>query len=188
MKQLIYMIIISLTILAAHNSSLAALLDRGNGMIYDEEINITWLQNANLADRTMTWHEAVNWADTLVYNDYDDWRLPALCTADTCNNDEMLHMFSINEIHSAATGPFINIKPWLYWSGTAEDTNPDAAWRFNFKSGTSGTSSTELSRYAWAVRNGDTITPVAPEPLSTTLFLTGSLVMGTIGYRRHRVK
>ena len=60
----------------------AELIDRGNGMIYDTVLDITWLQDANYAltsgyddDGKMTWYEAVEWADRLVYAGFDDWRL-----------------------------------------------------------------------------------------------------------------
>lgn len=60
----------------------AALYDRGNGMIYDDVLNITWLQDANYArtsgyddDGAMGWNEANTWASQLVYGGYDDWRL-----------------------------------------------------------------------------------------------------------------
>ncbi len=61
----------------------AALYDRGNGMIYDSTLNITWLQDANYvftsgysATGQLNWGQAKAWADNLVYGGYDDWRLP----------------------------------------------------------------------------------------------------------------
>lgn len=67
---------------AAH----AALYDRGNGMIYDSTLNITWLQDANYANTSgytdnvsanglMTYYQATAWASTLVYGGYSGWRL-----------------------------------------------------------------------------------------------------------------
>lgn len=79
----------------------AGLIDRGNGLIYDTVLDITWLQDANwaatssyattnevdngpgatdniLADGRMGWDAAVAWADQLVYQGYDNWRLPTL--------------------------------------------------------------------------------------------------------------
>ncbi len=70
----------------------AALIDRGNGLIYDSELNITWLQNANLS-RTNTfgvagisapsgqmgWETAMQWIATMNaanYLGYSNWRLP----------------------------------------------------------------------------------------------------------------
>lgn len=71
---------IALSSLHAH----AALYDRGNGMIYDSTLDITWLQDANYAqtsgydtDGYMNWQQAVTWADTLVYGGFSDWRLPS---------------------------------------------------------------------------------------------------------------
>lgn len=70
---------------AAH----AALHDRGGGLIYDDVLNVTWLQDANYAktsgyddDGLMTWDQAVTWAASLTYYDsvrkvtHTDWRLP----------------------------------------------------------------------------------------------------------------
>lgn len=73
----------------ASGGAQAALIDRGGGLIYDNVLNITWLQDANYArtsgyatDGRMTWSEATTWAANLTYVDtvrnvtYDDWRLP----------------------------------------------------------------------------------------------------------------
>lgn len=67
----------------------AALIDRGGGFIYDTDLNVTWLKDANYAktsaydaDGKMTWADATTWAANLVYHDsvrnvdYSDWRLP----------------------------------------------------------------------------------------------------------------
>lgn len=69
----------------------AALYDRGNGMVYDSDQNLTWLLDANYAatqyaatngaqgdaDGMMTWSQATAWVEGLEYGGYDDWRLPA---------------------------------------------------------------------------------------------------------------
>jgi hypothetical protein len=67
----------------------ARLIDRGGGLIYDDVLDITWLQDANYpqtngddADGVMFWEDARAWADGLEYYDsvrsvtWDDWRLP----------------------------------------------------------------------------------------------------------------
>ena len=63
----------------------AALIDRGGGMVYDDILDVTWLQDANYAqtsgydaDGRMSWYNALDWVDSLVYNGYDDWRLPTV--------------------------------------------------------------------------------------------------------------
>jgi hypothetical protein len=79
---------VALCLLGVGNAS-ATLIDRGGGLIYDTDLNITWLQDANYAktsaseyayfgDGRMTWSGAVAWADNLVYGGYSDWRLPAV--------------------------------------------------------------------------------------------------------------
>ena len=96
--------LIASTFLAAgltSGSAQAALVDRGGGLIYDTDLDVTWLQDANYAktsgydaDGLMTWEVAVTWAANLSYYDsvrnvtYTDWRLPT--TPDTgtpgCNS------------------------------------------------------------------------------------------------------
>lgn len=63
-------------------SASAALFDRGGGLLYDNVLNVTWLQDANFAktsgydaDGRMTWSAANTWAANLVYGGFDDWRL-----------------------------------------------------------------------------------------------------------------
>lgn len=93
----------------------AALIDRGGGLIYDTDLNITWLQDANYANTmgyddsvygfdtggALHWNEALIWADNLVYYDsvrnvyYDDWRLPTTpgMIWGVTNSGELGHMF-----------------------------------------------------------------------------------------------
>ena len=61
----------------------AALYDRRNGLIYDDVLDITWLQDANYAqtsgfdsDGIMTWDDAMQWASGLTVGGYTNWRLP----------------------------------------------------------------------------------------------------------------
>ncbi len=60
------------------NVAIAGLIDRGNGMIYDDAQNTTWLQNANLAGARMNWDTSVAWADNLDFGGFSDWRLPTI--------------------------------------------------------------------------------------------------------------
>lgn len=50
----------------------AALIDRGGGLLYDNVLNVTWLQDANYAqtsgydnDGRMNWNAAVTWTSSL---------------------------------------------------------------------------------------------------------------------------
>jgi PEP-CTERM motif-containing protein len=68
----------------------AALNDRGGGLLYDDVLNVTWLQDANYAktsgvnaDGRLNWGAANTWAANLSFHDsvrnvdYTDWRLAA---------------------------------------------------------------------------------------------------------------
>lgn len=87
--------------LALSGAAQATLIDRGGGMIYDDVLKITWLQDANYAktsgyhtDGRMTWDAAQTWAANLSYHDsvrdvtYDNWRLPTMIDTGTpgCND------------------------------------------------------------------------------------------------------
>lgn len=84
----------------------ATLVDRGGGLIYDTDLNVTWLADANYArtsgyadtlygsgsDGRMTWSQAEAWVAHLVYHDpvrnldLKGWRLPMTLQPDpTCS-------------------------------------------------------------------------------------------------------
>jgi Protein of unknown function (DUF1566) len=82
-------------VLAVPGLASAALIDRGNGLIYDTDLDITWMQDANYAqtsgydtDGAMSWSSAAAWADQLVYGGFSDWRLPTTIDIGLlgCNN------------------------------------------------------------------------------------------------------
>ena len=102
--------------LSVSGSAHATLFDRGGGLIYDDTLNITWLQDTTYGagsryddghanyDGAMTWENAMAWADNLTYFDsvrnttYTDWRLPRVwfapwaggnCYGYNCVNSEM---------------------------------------------------------------------------------------------------
>jgi len=61
-------------------SAQAALVDRGGGFIYDDILDITWTQDANI-NGGASWDYQIAWADSLSIYDsvrdvtWDDWRL-----------------------------------------------------------------------------------------------------------------
>lgn len=96
---------------ALSGAAQAALHDRGSGLIYDDVLNVTWLQDANYGagssydngisatDGAMGWENAVAWVANLSYYDsvrkvtYEDWRLP---TASPVNGVSFNYNFSFD--------------------------------------------------------------------------------------------
>ncbi len=185
----------------------ATLIDRGNGMIYDSNQNLTWLQDTNYAktsgygsDGLMNWDDAVAWSENLTFGGYDDWRLPQL----VINSTEFGFSFIISEIllgpastitagicfqpivpNSTIQGdacvpgnsPFTNIGSAPFWYGI-EDGN--ASW-----AGDVGGFLYPIALYpksesfqAWAVRDGDVA--VIPEPQSLMLIALGLACMAGV--------
>ena len=158
----------------------AELFDRGGGFIYDDHLDITWTQNANI-NSTQQWAKQVAWADSLSLFDavrnvtWDDWRLPTTMQPDSscsiqtdekdfgtgCTGSEMGHLFYVEGISSTNPGPFSNVVGGGYWSGT-EFAPDNRAWEFSFWTGSGFQRAvTPLGGlHGWAVRDGD----VAPAP------------------------
>ncbi|NOT84488.1 MAG: DUF1566 domain-containing protein [Methylococcaceae bacterium] len=94
-----------LLLLALSGVAEANLIDRGNGLIYDQDFNITWLADANYAktsgfdaDGVMDWQTANTWAANFTYGGYSDWRLPTTPDADSSvgynqTSSELGHLF-----------------------------------------------------------------------------------------------
>ncbi|MCC7257470.1 MAG: VPLPA-CTERM sorting domain-containing protein [Gammaproteobacteria bacterium] len=80
-----------------------------------------------------------------------------------------------------STGPFSNLQPYFYWSGTVYAPAPGSrAWYFHFGDGLQFHYFQSNAFFAWAVRSGD----IVPVPAAVWLF--GS-AMGVFGMVRRRV-
>lgn len=186
----------------------ATLIDRGDGLIYDDVLDITWLQDAGLGGE-MNWFDAVAWADSLVFGGFDDWRLPSTTQLDPtcsfqfdpggglplqgfgvdCIGSEMGHLHNVDGVSASNQVLFEDIQPGFYWSATEFEFDARNAWMFLFPlEGMGGLPSIQMgddkqiAHFAWAVRDGDVLA-AAPEP--STLFVLGTgLIAVTLGRRR----
>ncbi|MHC4406330.1 MAG: PEP-CTERM sorting domain-containing protein [Planctomycetota bacterium] len=188
--------------LALASPAHAALINRGGGMIYDDVLDITWLQDFNYAmtsghdaDGLMTWDAANAWATSLNIAGNEGWRLP------TGGVRPETAPTSANELGSiwlyfdgGAGGPYGltgDISPFLdlvdegelwWWSGTADPGDPSRHYRVDLGCGCWDTQPPGQEYYATAVRDGD-VAPV-PEPSAALMFGLGTLVVGSAIRRR----
>jgi len=164
-------------------ASQAALVDRGNGLVYDSDLNITWLKDANLAqtslydaDGRMSWTAANAWAEQLNFAGFSDWRLPGLtnsniCVGSQCSNSELAHLFygelggqaeaDLATQHNANYALFSNVQSSVYWLRDSLAIAPGYALGWGFVTG-GGVLAGYQNLYnqgsefhAWAVHAGD---------------------------------
>ena len=179
-------------------------------MIYDDGRNITWYdfkhKSTGWGDAN-TWAGGLSFVVNGVT--YSDWRLPTTVDGPivygsdgtttagyNITSSEMGHLFN-SELSNKSfydtngnsqsgwgltnTGPFKNLQPDIYWSGTEYGSDPAYAWLFNFYDGNQYAYVKSDGYYALAVRSGDVGAPV-PVP-GTILMLVPGLV-GLFGMRK----
>lgn len=208
MKRWALILVVPLFVCSILGDAWGTLYDRGSGLIYDDVLDITWLQDANYAISTgyitgpMDWYQAMEWADQLEYMGYDDWRLPS---AENVIESPVpgypagtelgyLYHIELGNYGSAVfhCGPFVNLEYGSYWLSTEASGGPDPGGQFAkvfvvnlFTEGKPvgmimDTWKMNAIGRAWAVRDGD-VTPV-PEPTSGLLLLTG--IVGLYVFRK----
>jgi hypothetical protein len=172
--------------------------DNGDGTVTDLCTDLMWLQDASYAytsghdaDGMMNWHDAMAWADGLIFGGYSDWRLPATLVPDPscgdfgpdyvegyCTGGEMGRLYYDALGNSTGFGGFTNSEPFVnigedgdpapnyafYWSATEMDASN--AHHFLFDDGyTNPSDMNKISAlwFAWALRDVlPTDTPTGP--------------------------
>lgn len=179
-------ILLSLLSLQVH----ATLINRGGGLIYDDEFNITWLQDANYGSTNKMTHTASwDWAQDLEYVDvarnqtWSDWRMPMW--------GELIGLYYRNGVGTNLPGggaPFINLQPDSYWGWGFNQPIPNSAQfsaHLNFSTGDLAIINPGERFYAWAVRLGD-VPDVTPIPAPSSLLLLGTGLLGLLIRTRAR--
>jgi len=196
--------------------SQAALIDRGGGLIYDDVLNVTWLQDVQYSvtsgfatDPKLTFEQALAFADGLEYFDrvrnvtWSDWRLPGVAPDAVAGYDptgessELGYMYYVNLGLSpiyldAAKGTFKNdlfqdLTNRAYWTGSVLKPEKEI-WAFLFGYGYLGTTNDNDHIRTWLLRDGDVglAPPDHSVPEPTTLGLLLAGMLGIALARRRR--
>lgn len=134
----------------------AAHIDRGGGMIYDSDLDITWYQNPNI--RKYTFDGANDWASSLRLEGFNNWRLPL--------TSEMSHLYyGLGNIPGGGMlnkGPFLNIYVGLNWVVKLPWSYNDQGYVFDFGSGYPNNldRSNGVTYASLAARDGDIVGPI----------------------------
>jgi len=154
----------------------ATLFDRGNGLIYDDVNNISWVKDADVSGLN-NWSGQVAWAESFSLAGFDDFHLATI--------EELASLYGQlpgGPNKAGDTSPFEDIQ-FFYWSGTEFEFDSGLAWFFSFFSGGQSLGIKGDDRYGWAVRPGDSVgdSVRVPEPGAAVL-----LGLGLIGLRMAR--
>ncbi len=197
--------IFSLGLTSVVDAALVSVL--GGQAVYDDDLDITWMANANLIVGITNWADANAWAASLTVGGFTNWRLPTTTQPDPscdsqdialqgfgfdCTGSEMGHLF-YNELGGTAGDSiltsgdpdlalFTNIQGNLYWSST-ETVDPSFAWRFGFGGGIQTTDQKTFNNTAWAVHSGN----IGAVPIPAAVWLFGSGLIGLVGIaKKHK--
>ncbi len=162
---------LGLLVLLGTGSAQAMFIDRGNGMVYDTVVGISWTQDASLLG-VATWPTQTTNASNLIFAGYDDFRLPTIDELYSLYTD-LPGIFGSNK-GGGNLGPFFNIA-FNYWSSTPYTPIPGRILFMDFIDGNVRLGETPGGRGpAWAVRSGDSV----PEPGSLFLAVWGIAGLG----------
>lgn len=192
------------------NLAQADFINRGGGMIYDDVLDVTWLQDSNYAmtsgfdaDGLMTWDLANSWAGGLTVGGVSGWRLPTMTTPGSPrpneNGQDVTGATNDNEfgwlwyqlnggadiIDSTDISPFINL-PFQVGDLNSDEwywtveESGDMAWRMSMNCACWDSQDKQTEWHAWAVHDGD----VAAVPEPSTIALLGIGLFGVGMARR----
>ena len=153
----------------------AALINRGGGLIYDDDTNLTWMQEAGLNGglqvnqaQAQASVDALNYFDSVRSVYWNDWRLPSVGA-----NPADFSVPADNDMQVL----------WQHLGSTSEPVEAGNAGDFNVTTfGGYWNHDTGLSYAVWAVRNGDVAT--VPVPAAVWLFGSAITSMGIFGSRK----
>ena len=96
-------------------------------VVLDERNHIYWQDNAESAQSSEDWEDAVNYCRTLILDGMSGWRLPTFW--------ELLSIVDFGKVNPAVLDVFAHTADGTYWTGTPFAANASRAWTIDFRSG-----------------------------------------------------
>ena len=121
------------------------LSNNGDGSVTDNATGLVWQQTG--AGSTMTWEEALAYAETLSLGGHDDWRLPSIQELRSLSDDRFLRP-SVDRRY------FPGMQSSPYWSSTSQVNRPTRAWNVDFDSGLVSYEEKSSRQFVRCVRGG----------------------------------
>lgn len=172
--------------------------------LYDTNLNVTWLRDANyldtidagiadrFADGSTSWFEISVWSENVRIGERRGWRLPSdpNCGIAPCNGGEFFDLWATtlgNQVGGAVNmGPFQNVQfQGHYWLKQGSQDGHDG-YGFVLRDGTVTSQEKKTLGYVMLVLDGDIATTV-PEPSSVALFAS-SVIPALLYWRRRQSK
>lgn len=121
-------------------------VENGNGTVTDQLTGLVWTRNANQANGTSDWEQAVSGAGACKEGGYTDWRLP--------NRFEMESLLDLDRFNPALPegNPFKEVQPSYYWTSTTTANSDDDAWVIHFYIGFVAKDDKAGTHHVWYVR------------------------------------
>lgn len=149
----------------------AELIDHHDGTVYDNVLNITWLQDANYANTSgfrsggyapgrMGWADADSWTGQLNIGGHANWHLPTAgqlrhLNRSTLNNPGYREPGWSQYNPNYNSGPFTSIAGLSpYWGSGATGVGKHEGYNMRIAAGI-GSFGDSLSFYVWPVHNGN---------------------------------
>lgn len=152
--------------------------DNGNGTITDNLTTLVW-QKIVYSD-SITWEQALTYADTLALNGNTDWRLPNIKELESIDDESLVNP-SINRTF------FSTMVTNKYWSSSSLPNQPTKAWYLDTQFGITTYDFKTLRHYLICVRGIPSITTninrltntldqinIYPNPATTMITITSS--------------
>ncbi len=96
-------------------------------VVLDERNHIYWQDNAESAQSSEDWEDAVNYCQTLTLDGLKGWRLPTF--------RELLSIVDFGRVNPAVLDAFVHTAEGTYWTSTPFAANASRAWTIDFRSG-----------------------------------------------------